>query len=374
MLDIGFRSGANFKIGSVPFTSGIQYANYHVRPQELSTNQLTNSSQGNNMVNAQHLSAWLQSTLTLQKHFSVDLGLRAGLYTANKNNLDFRAEPRVSLNFTDNHKLTAYLTYARKCQYLHLITTSSVGFPTDFWIASSEGIPTELADNFSIGSGYKIFPRIEVTAGLFYNRLVNQMQYPYSIVQFNEITSFSNDLYMGKGKAYGAEFMLRKSGRLSGWLSYTWSKSLRTFEMIDNGESFPSKFDRRHNLSVVTSYKISRRWNAGVTQIYASGNRFTAPTSWYFVNNTPVKEYGKYNNAQMPDYLRTDISIDFYLKKTTQRESVLNLSVYNLFNVNNPIYVILDVSASKTGNAVKVTPRYKSLYSILPSIGWRFKF
>lgn len=376
MLDIGFRSGANFKLGTVPFVSGIQYANYHVRPQELSSSQLTNFLVADNTVNAQHLSAFLQSTLRLQKYLSLDLGIRANLYAAigSDHKADFRAEPRASLNFTDNRKLTAYLTYARKAQYLHLITTSSVGFPTDFWIASSEGIPAELADNFSIGSGYKILPRVEVTAGLFYNRLLNQMQYPYSIVQFNEFTSFGNDMYFGKGKAYGAEFMLKKSGRLSGWLSYTWSKSTREFEKIDNGQPFPSKFDRRHNFSFVASYKIAQRWSAAVTQIYASGNRFTAPTSWYFINNNPVKEYGRYNNAQMPDYLRTDLSIDFYAKKTSQRESVFNLSVYNLFNVNNPIYVILDVRPSKTGNIVKMQPRYKSLYSILPSIGWRFKF
>jgi len=376
MLDLGFRSKINFKLGSIPVQSGIAYANYHVRPQEVSSTQLTNFLVADNTVNAQRMSAWMQGTLQLQKYFSLDFGIRAGGYIANdsKHKIDFRLEPRVSLNFTGDQKLTAYLTYARKCQYLHLITTSSVGFPTDFWIASSQGIPAEMADNFSIGGGYKILPRVDITAGIFYNKLLNQLQYPYSIVQFNEISSFSNDLYSGKGKAYGAEFMVKKSGRLSGWLSYTWSKSSREFDKIDNGKIFPSKFDRRHNLSMVASYKLAKRWSAGVTQIYASGNRFTTPTSWYFINNTPVKEYGTYNNAQMPDYLRTDVSVDFYLKKNSQKESVLNFSVYNLFNVNNPIYVILDVSASKTGNSVMVKPRYKSLYSILPSIGWRFKF
>lgn len=376
VLDRGIHSRISFKLGSTSFISGIQYASYHVRPQELLSNQLTNTVENDNTVNARHLQAYLQGKLQLSKCLSLNLGIRAGYYTNDGDNhkTDFQAEPRVGLSYKDGHHLVAYLSYARKSQYLHLITTSSVGFPTDFWIATSKGIPAELADNFSIGSSYRIIPSLELTAGMFYSRLLNQVQYPFSIVQFNEITSFENDLFIGKGKAYGAEFMLKKTGRLSGWISYTWSKSDRYFNEIDNGQSFPSKFDRRHNLSLVTSYEISSRWSTGITQVYTSGNRYTTPTSWYFINNNPVKEYGRFNNVQMPNYVRTDLSVDFYLKKKVQRESVLNLSVYNLFAVDNPIYVILDVSSSNTEDKVTVNPRYKSLYTILPSIGWRFKF
>jgi hypothetical protein len=376
VLDWGFRSNAGFRIGMVPFTAGIHYANYHVRPQEFSSSQLSNIAGTDNTIDAQYLAVYLQGKPQFGDYLSLDVGLRACFYTGSGSNrrTDYRLEPRVSLNFTDGYKWNAHLTYARKSQHLHLITTSSVGFPTDFWIATSEGIPVELADNFSIGSGYKVFPRMELTAGVFYSRLSNLVQYPFSILQFNEITSFSNDLFAGKGKAYGAELMLRKTGRLSGWVSYTWSKSDRQFDKIDNGQSFPSKFDRRHNLSLVVHYEISKRWSAGLTQVYTSGNRFTAPVSWYFINNNPVKEYGRYNNAQMPHYKRTDVSVDYYLKKTSRRESVLNFSVYNLFAIDNPIYVVLDISSSETGNKVTVHPRYKSMYSILPSIAWRFKF
>ena len=168
--------------------------------------------------------------------------------------------------------------------------------------------------------------------------------------------------------------MLKKNGRLSGWFSYTWSKSDRQFDGIDNGQTFPSKYDRRHNLSATVHYEISTRWNAGLTQIFTSGNRFTVPTSWYFINNNPVKEYGKYHNAQMPHYKRTDISVDYFIKKTNQHECALNFSVYNIFAIQNPVYVILDVRASETGNKIITKVNYKSLYSILPSIGLRFRF
>ncbi|MDR2040019.1 MAG: TonB-dependent receptor [Bacteroidales bacterium] len=376
VLDWGYNSSIGFVLKEIPFTAGIQYASYKVRPQEFKSHQLTNITEADNIIHAHHFSSYLQAKPGLGSFLYLDIGIRANLYASTGDNrkTDFRIEPRISLNYSDDHKFNAYLAYARKSQYLHLITTSSVGFPTDFWIATSKGIPSEIADNFSIGSNYKLHPRIEITAGLFFNRLNHLVQYPYSILQFNEITSFGDDLLVGKGKSYGAELMLKKTGRLSGWISYTWSKSERQFNEIDRGQTFLSKFDRRHNLSAVVSYEVSKRWNVGLTQVFTSGNRFTAPVSWYFINNNPVKEYGRYNNAQMPDYVRTDIAVDFYIKKTRQRESILNLSVYNLFAVKNPIYVILDISASDTGNEIKVHPRYKTLYSILPSIGWRFKF
>jgi hypothetical protein len=374
VCDWGYQGGADFKLYNIPFMAGIQYSNYRIRPQKLSSEHLPFLWETDNTGNAQLVSAYVHGKPQLGKRFSLDLGLRAGLYAGNDKTADFRLEPRVSLNFSDNNRWTAYVSYSRKCQRLHLITTSSVGFPTDFWIASAEGIPVELADNFSIGSNYKAFLRLEITAGMFYSRMFNLLQYPFSVTQFNEITGFSNDLFTGKGNACGAELMVKKTGRLSGWTSYTWSKSNRQFDEIDNGQTFPSKFDRRHNLSLAVHYEISKRWAAGLTQVFTSGNRFTAPTSWYFINNSPVKEYGRYNNAKMPDYKRTDVSVDYYLKKTVRRESAINLSVYNLFAIDNPVYVLLDVKSSDTGNKVQVWVRHKSMYSILPSIGWRFRF
>ena len=376
VLDWGFQSNVDFKLRSIPFTTGVRYARYYVKPQEFSSSHLSNISETNNTVNADYLSVYLQGKPRLNPYLSLDVGLHGAFYANDGSNriFDFQLEPRVSLNFTDEDKWTAYLSYTRKSQHLHLITTSSVGVPTDFWMASSDGIPVEKADNFAIGSGYQITPRIELNSGIFYSRMYNLVHYPFSLLQFNEITSFSEDLLTGKGSAYGAEFMLKKNGRLSGWFSYTWSKSDRQFDEIDKGQPFPSKYDRRHNLSLVAHYEISKRWNAGLTQVFSSGNRFTVPTSWYFINNNPVKEFGTYHNAQMPNYKRTDISVDYCLKKTTKSESILNFSVYNLFAVQNPIYVALDLKTSKTSNQVEVIPFYKSLYTILPSIGWRFRF
>jgi hypothetical protein len=168
---------------------------------------------------------------------------------------------------------------------------------------------------------------------------------------------------------------LRKNnGKFNGWISYTLSWSDRTFDELNKGNTYFAKYDRRHNLSVVGMYDLNAKWNFGVTQIFSSGNRFTLPTSWYFINNNPVKEYSEYNNAKMPNYIRTDLSINYFFFRTDKKESALNFSIYNVFNVENPIYVVLNLQENNEKNAVFAKQENKVLYQILPSISWRFKF
>jgi hypothetical protein len=169
--------------------------------------------------------------------------------------------------------------------------------------------------------------------------------------------------------------MLKKNnGKFKGWLSYTLSWSDRNFEKLNNGNTYYAKYDRRHNLALVGTYDLNSKWNFGVTQVFSSGNRFTMPTSWYFINNNPVKEYSEYNNAQMPNYIRTDLSANYFFIKNAKKESALNFSVYNTFNIENPIYVVLNVVVNENKDSVVVKPEKKVLYRILPSISWRFKF
>ncbi|NDV65684.1 TonB-dependent siderophore receptor [Bacteroides sp. 224] len=377
--DWGANNTFEFELLRIPLQTGMQFSGYRVSPQKIFANQFTeNIPQPDNRVDASLLSLFLQGQPQLTSKLRAEMGIKFNYYhsthASKKKNSFTHIEPRISLHYAPNTSFNSYVAYACKHQYINLITTSSVGFPTDFWIASSGDIPAQQGHHFSIGSVYKPLYNIEVSANLFYYQLNRLIEYPFNVLQFNEIGSFDDDIYTGKGKSYGLECMVRKTGRLSGWISYTLSRSDRTFSEINENRTFPSKFDRRHNLSAVASYRLSPKWNAALTQVFASGSRFTIPTSWYFINNNPVKEYGDYHNAKMPDYIRTDISFDYFLKKTEQKESVLNFSIYNALGVVNPIYVVLDVETSETGNQIKPRARYKKLYTILPSVSWRFKF
>lgn len=374
--DFGFNNAFRYWIKNIPAESGLQYVHHNLQPQKINIENLTDSNTSqNNIINADEAAVFATIKPKLTDRLNAEIGLRINYYTSGSKDSYLHFQPRVLLNYIANEKYSFYGSYNRQYQYLSLITTSSVGIPTDFWIASSDGIKPQSSDEFSMGSNQVISRNISSSFGGFYRLMKNLLEYPYGITQFNEITTLKNDLLVGKGKAYGVEMMLRKSnGKFTGWLSYTLSWSDRNFDEINNGNTYFAKYDRRHNLSIVGMYDLNPKWNFGVTQIFSSGNRFTMPTSWYFINNNPVKEYSEYNNAQMPNYIRTDLSVNYFFLKTNKKESALNFSIYNTFNIDNPIYVVLDVEVNNDKNSVIVKQEKKVLYRILPSISWRFKF
>lgn len=375
--DFGFNNAFHYWVRNIPVESGFQFVHHNLQPQKVNIENLTDSNNisKNKMINANEVAVFTTIKPKFTDKLSAELGLRINYYTSGSEDSYLHFQPRIVLNYFADDKYSFYTSYNKQYQYLSLITTSSVGIPTDFWIASSDGIKPQSSDEFSIGSNQNISKNLVSSLGGFYRSMKNLLEYPYGITQFNEITSLKNDLLVGKGKAYGFEMMLRKnSGKFNGWLSYTLSWSDRNFDKLNNGNTYFAKYDRRHNLSLVGMYDLNAKWNFGLTQIFSSGNRFTMPTSWYFINNNPVKEYSEYNNAQMPNYIRTDLSVNYFFFKTNKKESALNFSIYNTFNIDNPIYVVLNVEVNENKNSVVMKQEKKVLYRILPSVSWRFKF
>jgi hypothetical protein len=374
--DFGFANSLRYRIKNIPFESGLQYIYHDLQPQKVNVeNLIANNRSQNSLMYANEAVVFTTAKPKIFDNLIAELGLRVNYYTSGADNSYLHFQPRILLNYYPNDRYSFYVSYNKQYQYLSLITTSSVGIPTDFWIASSKGIKPQSSNEFSIGSNQSISRNFSSSFGGFYRSMKDLLEYPYGITQFNETTTLKNDLLVGTGKAYGFEMMLRKNnGKFTGWLSYTLSWSDRNFAELNNGDTYFAKYDRRHNLSLVGMYDLNARWNFGITQIISSGNRFTMPTSWYFINNNPVKEYSGYNNAQMPNYIRTDLSVNYFFLKTNKKESALNFSIYNAFNLENPIYVVLDVKVNEDKSSVVVKQEKKVLYRILPSISWRFKF
>ncbi|MEM0575002.1 TonB-dependent receptor plug domain-containing protein [Flavobacterium polysaccharolyticum] len=376
--DFGFNNSFRYLIKNTPIESGFQYVLHNLQPQKISVKNLTDSSNAfqNSEINSSEAAVFTTIKPKITDHFNAELGLRINYYSSGVNTSSYlHFHPRILLNYIANSRYSFYTSYNKHYQYLSMITTSSVGIPTDFWIASSDGIKPQSSDEFSVGSSFNVAKNLVSTVGGFYRSMKDLLEYPYGVTQFNETTTLKNDLLVGKGKAYGFEMMLRKNnGKFNGWLSYTLSWSDRNFDKLNNGNTYFAKYDRRHNLSVVGMYELNPKWNFGLTQVFSSGNRFTMPTSWYFINNNPVKEYSAYNNAQMPNYIRTDLSVNYFFVKTNTKESALNFSMYNTFNIDNPIYVVLNIQVNDDKNSVIVKQEKKVLYRMLPSISWRFKF
>ncbi|MDR0863737.1 MAG: TonB-dependent receptor [Candidatus Symbiothrix sp.] len=365
--DLGYKNKYLFQIRELPVEIGMQYAFHQIQPQTL---RIMNTEQtGAPDQEAHDAGIYGGVNLPLTSELNADLGLRYNVFYQDK--LFQSLEPRIVLNYRFKETNIFRLAYIRQNQYINMLTPTSVGLPLDFWVAASSQLPPQSGNEFSLGY-FHTFPgdAFEFSAEIFYRTMRNVNEYIQTMTTGQTNPYFDNTL-TGNGRAYGLEVILKKNyGKFTGWLSYTLGRSERTFDEINRGKTFPAKFDRRHDLSLVSSYSFNEKWDLSLVYLYATGNAYTLPSSWYFINNTPVKEYGKYNGARMPDYNRTDVSLSYWYKK----DNGLTFSVYNLFRISNPVYIFMNVKQDETTGNLKVNVIHKKLYTIVPAVSWRFKF
>lgn len=284
----------------------------------------------------------------------------------------FSIEPRFSINFLLNEKSSLKAAYGRNSQNLHLLSNSTSGNPTDLWIPSSNNVKPEIADQISIGY-FRNFKNnmFEFATEIYYKNLQNQIDYKDGAeLRFNEYAE--SQLLFGTGRAYGIEFSLKKKyGRLNGWIGYTLARTEKKIEGINNGEYYPAKQDRTHDISIVGIYEISKKWTISATWVYYTGNAITFPSGKYEVAGQIVNYYTERNGYRMPDYHRLDIGVTWQKKKTEKFESSWNFSLYNAYGRENAYTITFqeDPNDPTKTQAVQTT-----LFRWVPSITYNFKF
>jgi len=281
-------------------------------------------------------------------------------------------EPRLGLTYLLNEASSIKASYGRNRQYLHLVSNSNAGTPIDLWIPSSNNVKPQIADQIAMGYFRNFKDNVyETSVEVYYKGMQNQVDYRTGAeLVFNE--NVESQLLFGKGWSYGAEFFVKKNtGDLTGWISYTLSKTERKFDGVDYGEVYPASWDRPHDLSIVGMYRLNKRWNLSAAFVYRTGDAVTYPVGKYEVEGKVINMYDKRNNNRLPDYHRLDLGATLKLKNNENFESDLNFSVYNAYARKNAFIVNFRESRddpSKT-EAVKF-----SLFSILPSITYNFRF
>ena len=301
-------------------------------------------------------------------------------------------EPRLSMRYTINKKNSVKASFNRNLQYVHLASFSSIGLPTDTWIPSGKNVKPQEAVQYALGWFRDLKERkYEGSIELYYKDMANQIEYAEGASpESGGNANYDKALVFGKGWSYGAEFFLkRRLGKLTGWVGYTWSKTERKFPDIDNGEAFPSRWDRRHDMSVVAGYELNDRWTFGGTFVYSTGQAATLPVQRYFIEGRLVSQYTQRNGFRMAPYHRLDIAATLKNKpvkqvkdKTTgevttvQRKyrSSWTFSVYNVYNRKNPYFIYFATEGESGLSGLQLTAKQVSLFSILPSITWNFEF
>lgn len=302
----------------------------------------------------------------------------------------WKPEPRINMRFKTGTNSSIKAAYTHNYQFLHLTSMSPTSMPTDIWIPSTDVVEPQFGEQYAVGFFKNFFSdTLETSVELYYKNLDNLIEFiPGTTPENNVNNNIDNNLTFGTGYSYGAEFFFKKAlGDFSGWIGYTWSKTMRNFEIISE-EEFPAKFDRRHDLSVVFNYKINKRFVVGGDFVYATGNSITIPISRYFIEGQIVDIYGEKNGFRMPAYHRADISLTYYPKKyktitneageeirqKKRFESHWVLSVYNVYNRANPYFIYFGTEGNLDEGNIQVKAYQVSLFPILPSISWNFKF
>jgi hypothetical protein len=340
-------------------------------------------------------SLYVNNTYQANDKFNLDYGLRFSFYNVlggdtynvydngkltNSVNLEkgkigktyYNLEPRLSMNYRANNTTSVKLGYARNTQNLHLMSNSTAGSATDSWIGNSYNIKPEVADQFSLGLSKNFADNgYELGIETYYKSMQNQIDFRDG-ADINTVPDVESELLFGKGRAYGLEVLFKKkTGKLTGWVGYTLSKTERKINGINNGEWYNAKQDRTHDLSVVGIYSLTDKWSLSGTFIYNTGNAVTFPTGKYKINDLPVYQYGDRNGNRMPATHRLDLSATYEKPSKGRYQSSWSFGLYNAYGRRNPYSI--DFRESKT-DPNKIEAVKLSLFRFVPSVTYNFKF
>ena len=288
-------------------------------------------------------------------------------------NTEIHPEPRVAAMFRIDEVSSVKASYSRTFQYAQVASAATGGLPFDVWFPVSPNVKAQRCDQWAVGY-FRNFNHdaIETSVELYYKDLDHVIDFKDNAMTYGNVL-IDGELRFGKGRSYGAEFLIRKNtGKLTGWISYTYSRSLRTIEEINFGKEYRSPYDRPHNFVIVANYDITPRLSVAANWIYNTGQPITYPYGQYTIGSTTYAIYnGHRNESRYPAYHRMDVSLTWQLPERNWKlwESELNVSVYNVYAHHNT----WAVTFKQDGNGgVKTEKMY--LFSAVPSISYHFKF
>ncbi|MGV3561299.1 TonB-dependent receptor [Larkinella arboricola] len=309
-----------------------------------------------------------------------------------------RPEPRLSVGYKLPGDWTLKGAYAQMNQYVHMLSNTGVGLPTDLWVPTTDRVKPQQSEQIALGVVKDINSDITLTVEGYHKTMKNNISYREGanflvtdITATGDKARWEDNVTAGRGWSYGGEVMLqKKTGRLSGWIGYTLSWTQWQFAELNEGRRFFPRYDRRHDLSLVAVYELSKRINVSGTWVYGTGQALTVPLARYyasannpehtttpaanpFIDTRNVKDYGEKNSFRAEPYHRMDVSLQFHTRRKSW-ESIWELSVYNAYNRRNPFYYSLEGKGGSEGIASKSVLYRYSLFPVIPTVSYRFTF
>ncbi len=337
-----------------------------------------------------------------------NLGIHGNMYILN-NKIWYNYQPRLKIQYNPNLNNNITFAYDRTYQNLHILTMSNSIVPADVWVPATEVAKPEKANQFSIGYSHNFKNKYEINVSGFYKVISNLIEYKryFCVTDTVKNPTWEQQIVTnGSGEIYGLEILAEKNtGKLTGWISYTYMKNYRQFDELNNGEPFAFNYDRRHNLKLVAQYNFNENLSLNAIFMFGSGYPFSLSvikqniveviegedsyiadygvvvpenTNYYsqlsFNGTTYV--FNKINSYRMPAYHRLDISLNWE-KQKKRGIRTWSFSIYNIYNQKNAYFLFLDYDRPEYEQPGKNYPiaLYKfTLFPIIPSVSYSFKF
>lgn len=379
---------------------GVQYIYHTFQPSvaEATTEDGVDFNTDNiNPQNAHEAAIYIQDEFDITESFKINAGLRfsgflkVGPYNYFGDRPDeetplatfeegepvqdyYGLEPRLNARYAFNKENSLKASFTRSLQYIHLVVNSGTSLPTDVWVPSTKFVRPQVGYQYALG-WFRNFEdnTYETSVELFYKDLSRQIEYRdnYILTIGREL---ERDFTFGRAEAYGAEFLLRKNkGKTTGWIGYTWSRTTRFFDELETSV-FPATYDRRHDLSVVLMHDFNKKWQFSATFVYGTGIATTLPERWYLIGGNLVDDFAPRNNFRLPPYHRLDLGVTLTPQKERKYESFWTFSIYNVYNRLNPYFIFFEAEGTPGSEDFGITAKQVSLFPIIPSVTWNFKF
>lgn len=406
IMDLGVRTSFDYlPVHSHHIRFGGDYLVHRFRPEYNRSSSFDksqdfisniNKEYANDLLWGHEAGVFAEDDWTLLPSVRINAGVRFSLFNVQGKTYT-GVEPRVSLRWLLADNLSFKASYSRMNQYVHLISNSFISLPTDAWMPVTRKLKPLLSDQVSAGFYYDLNKTYSFSVEGYYKTMENLLEYRDGHTFTPSYLNWEDKLTAGDGRAYGAEFMVRKeTGRTTGWIGYGLSWADRKFDELNLGERYPARFDNRHKLNIVVMHKISPKVEISAAWSYASGNHVTLSLENYMENGSlnyvhgngydlpytgswGIDYYEGRNNYQLPAYHRLDLGIKIYRPKKKGRMGIWTVSIYNVYSRMNPFMIHKtdkEVRDPSSSYGYKVVPVFKTvgIMPIIPSVSYTYKF
>jgi outer membrane receptor for ferrienterochelin and colicin len=324
-------------------------------------------------IDAREYSVYIEDDAEVSDRVRINMGMHMSLFNVRKTDY-YSFQPRASIRYLLSERWALKGSYSKMTQYLHLLTTAGTGFPIDLWVPPTENFGPQESWQTAVGTNFYFGKCWEVSLEGYYRELDGLLGFENQVSFTEADETWEDKVSVGYGKSRGVEFFLKKSaGRTTGWLSYTKSQTTRSFPDVDNGSSFPFKYDRTDDLSMNIVHRFNTRILVNATWTYTTGAPVTQPVRYFTVGEQQsfiptAFIYDTRNNARLADYHRLDVGVSF-VKQKAKIERTLNVSIYNVYNQKNEFYSYI---AQKPDGEIGFETL--NLFPIMPSVRFGIKF